>query len=544
MLDTLKLKTKISLLIAATFVGLAIGIVVDAMNLKDELLEARKLQVRSIVESAVQSAAAQHARIGELGEAQAQERALQAIHGMRYGGSDGKSEYLYIYDKAGTTVMHPFRPEWIGRNVVEEVRDGNGRYTLKDILAIAGSTGAGFVDTSFPRPGTSEAVDKLQYVATFAPWNWVIGTGVYVDDVERQFRESLVKNLTLNLAVMLVVVVLGIQIGRSVLRQIGGEPAEAMRLMDLAASGDLTVAIPNARVGSLLGNLSRMLTAIRQMVGEISTKSGIVRETAEGISTSSGQVAEASHRQADSTSSMAAAIEELTVSINHISELARDTEQYSSSAAQLAQGGEARVAEAAREMALISEQTSAAAGMIRSLESRANEISKITEVIKEIAAQTNLLALNAAIEAARAGEQGRGFAVVADEVRKLAERTSAATEEISEMTGAIQGDTGSAVATMDRALPQVERGVELAHQAEQSLREIREGANTTLERIRDVALATQEQSAASTAIAQQVESIAQMVEETSASTEATAASANELDLIAKELGGLVSRFRH
>lgn len=544
MLDTLKLKTKISLLIAATFVGLAIGIVVDAMNLKDELLEARKLQVRSIVESAVQSAAAQHARIGELGEAQAQERALQAIHGMRYGGSDGKSEYLYIYDKAGTTVMHPFRPEWIGRNVVEEVRDGNGRYTLKDILAIANSTGAGFVDTSFPRPGTSEAVDKLQYVATFAPWNWVIGTGVYVDDVERQFRESLVKNLTLNLAVMLVVVVLGIQIGRSVLRQIGGEPAEAMRLMDLAASGDLTVAIPNARAGSLLGNLSRMLTAIRQMVGEISTKSGIVRQTAEGISTSSSQVAEASHRQADSTSSMAAAIEELTVSINHISELARDTEQYSSSAAQLAQGGEARVAEAAREMALISEQTSTAAGMIRSLESRANEISKITEVIKEIAAQTNLLALNAAIEAARAGEQGRGFAVVADEVRKLAERTSAATEEISEMTGAIQGDTGSAVATMDRALPQVERGVELAHQAEQSLREIREGANTTLERIRDVALATQEQSAASTAIAQQVESIAQMVEETSASTEATAASANELDLIAKELGGLVSRFRH
>ena len=514
------------------------------MNLKDELLEARKLQVRSIVESAVQSAAAQHARIGELGEAQAQERALQAIHGMRYGGSDGKSEYLYIYDKAGTTVMHPFRPEWIGRNVVEEVRDGNGRYTLKDILAIANSTGAGFVDTSFPRPGTSEAVDKLQYVATFAPWNWVIGTGVYVDDVERQFRESLVKNLSLNLAVMLVVVVLGIQIGRSVLRQIGGEPAEAMRLMDLAASGDLTVAIPNARAGSLLGNLSRMLTAIRQMVGEISTKSAIVRQTAEGISTSSGQVAEASHRQADSTSSMAAAIEELTVSINHISELARDTERYSSSAAQLAQGGEARVAEAAREMALISEQTSAAAGMIRSLESRANEISKITEVIKEIAAQTNLLALNAAIEAARAGEQGRGFAVVADEVRKLAERTSAATEEISEMTGAIQGDTGSAVATMDRALPQVERGVELAHQAEQSLREIREGANTTLERIRDVALATQEQSAASTAIAQQVESIAQMVEETSASTEATAASANELDLIAKELGGLVSRFRH
>jgi methyl-accepting chemotaxis protein len=182
--------------------------------------------------------------------------------------------------------------------------------------------------------------------------------------------------------------------------------------------------------------------------------------------------------------------------------------------------------------------------MIRSLESRTNEISSIANVIKEIAAQTNLLALNAAIEAARAGEQGRGFAVVADEVRKLAERTSAATEEIGGMIGAIQSDTASAVGAMDQALPQVERGVELAQEAAQSLRDIRDGAGTTLNRIRDVALATREQSAASNAIAQQVESIAQMVEETSASMQQTAESAHNLEQVAQELGALVARFRH
>ncbi|HRK11813.1 MAG TPA: methyl-accepting chemotaxis protein [Thauera sp.] len=544
MLDNLKFRTKIILLIAATFLGLATVMVLVAIQLKAELTETRKLQVRSIVESAVQVSAAFHARSGELGTPEAQSRAIQAIQAMRYGGDDGKTEYLYIYDLSATTVMHPFRPEWKGRDVSNEVRDGKGRYTIKDVVGTASRNGSGYVDTAFPRPGSTDPVDKLQYVATFAPWGWVIGTGVYMDDVETQFWNSVLVDMLVSLVIMLVVVALGVQIGRSVLRQIGGEPTEAMRLMDLAASGDLTVAIPNAQRGSLLSELSRMLSAIRQMVGEISAKSGVVRHTAENISTSSGQVAQASLRQSDSTAAMAAAIEELAVSINHISDLARDTEQYSSSAAQLAQGGEAQVAEAAREMTVISEQTSAAAGMIRSLETRANEISKITEVIKEIAAQTNLLALNAAIEAARAGEQGRGFAVVADEVRKLAERTSSATEEISAMTGAIQSDTGSAVESMDKALPQVERGVELAREAEQSLRKIREGAHTTLDRIREVALATREQSAASTAIAQQVESIAQMVEETSASTEQTASSATSLDTIARELGELVSRFRH
>ncbi|HRO38177.1 methyl-accepting chemotaxis protein [Thauera sp.] len=546
MLDTLKFKSKIVLLVTATFIGLAIGALSDAASLRQDLMDARKLQVRSIVETAVQVAAALHARAqaGGLSDEEARARAAQAIQDMRYGGRDGKSEYLYIYGANGTTVMHPIRTEWIGRNMVDEVRDGKGRYTLRDILAIAGASGAGFVDTSFPRPGSTEPVDKLQYVASFGPWNWVIGTGVYVDDVDQAYWSSIGTRLSINVAIMLVIVALGVLIARSVLRQLGGEPADAVQVMKRAAAGDLTVDIPQSSAGSLLGELSRMLCAIRQMVGDISSKSDIVRRTAEGISVASGQVAVASHRQADSASAMAAAVEQLTVSINQISESAHDTERYSSAAATLAASGETRVAEAANEMALIAQQTSSAAGAIRSLESRAAEISTIANVIKEIAAQTNLLALNAAIEAARAGEQGRGFAVVADEVRKLAERTSSATEEITSMIGAIQADTATAVDTMDKALPQVERGLDLARQAEHSLREIRDGAGTTLERIRDVALVTQEQSAASTSIAQQVESIAQMVEETSASTQHTADSARDLDAIARELGELVARFRH
>ncbi len=545
MLDTMRLRTKIVLLVLAAFLGLSTIITLGAVAVRGDLMDARKLQIRSMVEASLQIASAYHARAvaGELSEGEAQELAKRAMHDMRFGGADGKSEYVYIWSTAGVSVMHPIRPEWAGRDMTAEVKDGQGRYTIRDIVAVASSAGAGFVDTAFPRPGTTEAVAKLQYVATFKPWSWIIGTGVYVDDVKAAFVARLSVDLAISGVIMAVIVGLGVLIARSVLSQIGGEPADALAIMERAAAGDLTVDV-NAAPGSMLGGLSRMLRSLREIVSQIARGAQTLRDTAESISHASGQVAVASSRQADSTSAMAAAIEQMTVSINHISDSARDTEGDSSEATNKAASGEQKVATATDEMQRIAGTVSTAADRIRSLEARTSEISSIAGVIKEIAAQTNLLALNAAIEAARAGEQGRGFAVVADEVRKLAERTSAATEEIGGMIGAIEGDTRSAVDTMDQALPQVERGVELAQEAAQSLRDIRDGASTTLSRIRDVALATREQSAASNAIAQQVESIAQMVEETSASTQQTAESAQSLERVARDLGDLVARFRY
>ena len=240
---------------------------------------------------------------------------------------------------------------------------------------------------------------------------------------------------------------------------------------------------------------------------------------------------------------MAAAIEEMTVSVRHISDSAHDTERESSQSVELADDGFERIQTASREINEIATTVSDASTRIHKLEERANQISSIAGVIKDIAGQTNLLALNAAIEAARAGEQGRGFAVVADEVRKLAERTSTATIEIEQMISGIQSETVLVVGAMSSALPQVEAGVMAAEGAAASLRQIKDGAESTLTRIREVASATKEQSEASTNIAQRVEQISQMVEETTAAMQSTAETAAEMERISSELSSLISRFR-
>ena len=150
MLDGMKLRTKIVLLVLAAFLGLSTIITLGAIAVRSDLMDARKLQIRSVVEASLQIATAYRARAaaGELSEGEAQELAKRAMHEMRFGGADGKAEYVYIWSSDGVSVMHPIRPEWAGRDMTAEIKDGQGRYTIRDIVAVARSAGAGFVDTS------------------------------------------------------------------------------------------------------------------------------------------------------------------------------------------------------------------------------------------------------------------------------------------------------------------------------------------------------------------------------------------------------------
>jgi len=545
MIDRLNLKTKIALLVVAALLALVSVIVFSAFGMKQDLLNGRKEVIQSMLEGVHSTLSAYQAQevAGKLTREQAQKAAAEAIGAIRYGGKDGKSEYVYSFTTEGVGIYHVIK-ERIGQNMLEKIKDARGNYTWKDILATVKQSPKGaYLTTYTARPGQKETVEKLGYVMLFEPWSWVLGTGVYVDDIQDEYQKRLVTALAAAGILLVLLGGLGFTIARGILRQVGGEPTDAIAFMARVSAGDLTGSMPATAKGSMLHSMGDMVGSIRNMVNEISHNSGRLSQGAEHISAASREVAIASQRQSDATSSMAAAIEQMTVSINHISDSASDTQANSLTSVKLSEDGFARIELASREIREIASTVSDASRRIRELEEHANQISSIAGVIKDIAGQTNLLALNAAIEAARAGEQGRGFAVVADEVRKLAERTSAATLEIEKMISGIHTDTVQVVGVMDAALPQVAAGVQAAEGAAESLRQIRDGAQSTLASIRAVADSTKEQSSASNSIAQKVEEIATMVDETTAAMQSNAETAVDMEKIARELNTLVSRFR-
>ncbi len=359
----------------------------------------------------------------------------------------------------------------------------------------------------------------------------------------RQAERAAFVGVALAVISLIVAVVFTERLVGGLWRSLGGEPEAAKTLMDRVSSGDLTTHIDDAPAGSLLHNLDKMVSALRAMMLDIDRQAVQLAAGAEEISRMSAAIAQGSAQEADAASAMAATIEEFTVSAAHISDSAGETRSDSEHAVTLSKEGVNRVHQASGKIGQISATVTDTSTKIRALDVRAGQISTITGEIREIAGQTNLLALNAAIEAARAGEAGRGFAVVADEVGKLADRTSKATVEIEQMIGAIQSDTEAAVVSMEATLPEVVEGERLAVAAAESLAGIRDGAERTLKRVMEMADATNEQSGASTAIAQQVEEVARMVEETANNVQRSAQTASELENIARQLKGQVERFK-
>ena len=331
------------------------------------------------------------------------------------------------------------------------------------------------------------------------------------------------------------------------IRSISGPLREMQMLITHAAQdNDFTARIGIARndeIGQTASAFNALLGTLQQSLGEIRQGAIRIDDATRTLASASEQASCASVASSESASSMAASVEEMSVSINSVSEHTHEALNIANAAGEHSETGGAVIGDAMAAMAEIVVQVREVGHTITELGQHSDQISTVVQVIKDVADQTNLLALNAAIEAARAGEQGRGFAVVADEVRKLAERTSKATGEIAAMVNGIQVRSRSAVDTMEQTIGSLEKGSELAGRAGEAITAIRNANSEVLRVFGGINEAMREQGAASYDIAQKVERVAQSSEESSNSVNVSADEALKIRDLANAMRGNVERFK-
>lgn len=345
---------------------------------------------------------------------------------------------------------------------------------------------------------------------------------------DENYRQTLIITLAVAMVGVTVIGTMGFFFGRAI-----AIPLSRMQqaITHTSSSLDFTESVPvenEDEIGTTLQAYNGLMEKLRNSIGGVQKTAARMAEVSDEVKKASHEIAKNSHAQNDASSEMAASIEQLTVSISMVANQAQDASQHTQKSNDTADHGGEIVLSTINAILTISDSVREASSRIEALRDDNAKISSVANIIKEIAEQTNLLALNAAIEAARAGEQGRGFAVVADEVRKLAERTARSTQEISSLLGQMQGSANLAVESMTAAVREVEAGVTSAQLAGKSIHDIKEGSGTVVGAVEDITEAVREQSSATTLISQRVEQIAQMAEQNTVAVESTVGAVDQI----------------
>ena len=587
--------------------------------IEDKYYEDKSISLKNVVEATFNIFDHYQEKVnsGELTEDQAKIEAAVEINKLRY----DEKEYFFAYDLEGVTRILGSDPSKAGTNRLN-IKDDYGNYFIKDMINMCNTDGEGFVKYYYPKLGEKEPSPKLSFVKLYKPWNWFIGSGVYIDNIEKDlssFKASIYPLLILFLFIsagILFFIIRKIlapikrlnsaavdfsngnsnvqielysndELGNlaesfnNMIRNISSSMEEINKKNQIAeeaankaieqerkaieqqeylqrntkrmldemhkfAKGDLSVHIVPERkdddIARLFNGFNEAIENIRNMFLEVVKAVKSTANASLEISSSSEELAAGAHEQSAQASEIAAAIQEMTTTILETTRHANLASEASKRAGNLAQDGGKVVLETVTGMKKIAEVVKEASETVKALGKSSEMIGEIVQVIDDIADQTNLLALNAAIEAARAGEQGRGFAVVADEVRKLAERTTKATKEISTMINQIQKDTNEAVKSIEEGNNEVGRGKQLAEKAGHSLDQIIKGSAEVIDVINQVAAASEEQSSASEQISKNIENISTVTNQAAMGTQQIARAATDLTSLTEQLKDLIAGF--
>jgi methyl-accepting chemotaxis protein len=537
----MSLKNNFRIIVALSALGFVILAAIWLTTERSRIMQAKKDNSRNLVETAWSVVAQYHAlaQEGKLKQEDAQKHAMELVGMMRY----EKDNYLWINDFHPRMVMHPTKPELNGADLTN-FKDPDGKALFVEMADTVRKNGAGFVDYMWPRPGSDKPVPKLSYVKGFESWGWLIGTGIYMDDVDAMWRQSAMKAAGITLVCLAVLAVAALTVWR---RLFGRLRELTARVKDVAkGDGDLTKRIhveSQDEVGELANWFNTFLDKLQKILSQVAGNTENLASASEKISRTSREQAQGAETQGSQTLQVATAMQEMAATVQQVSENSSQAATTSQKAAEVARQGGDVVKETLARMHAIAKSVEQTSKKVHDLGERSDQIGQIISVISDIADQTNLLALNAAIEAARAGEQGRGFAVVADEVRKLAERTAEATHRITEMIRTIQTETKDAVAAMEENNAEVEKGVKSTALAGDSLAIIIQMSENVRSMVTNIATASAQQSATTESINSNIDQIAKITAVNAAGAQQTSQALEDLSGLALNLQQLVGQFR-
>ncbi|AUV14019.1 MULTISPECIES: methyl-accepting chemotaxis protein [Aeromonas] len=455
-LGDIAVSRKLMLLLSLALVGFIALLLISASALHRNLMSEREARLQAVLDLAMSRI---QALAATLPPEQAKAQAKAMLDSMRFDGDN----YLFVLDEDRRVVVHPAKPELVGQQMGNNPAESHWQHMVD--LGKGGHQGR--LEYQWVSP-SGEAAQKMSLVTGYQPWGWILGSGVLLQDIEATMWSQYEWMGGATLLVILLMGLLGLAISRSIVNPL----AEINKAMARVAAGDLVVSIPvlgRDELGAVASSTNQGLDAIRRALLEASLGARNVADAALRIAASAEQTNQAVNSQRDQLAQLATAMNEMSATIadvaGHAENTARDTQDATSEAGL----GNQDVHASVHGIQALATEVDQATSQVNQLKEGVMQISEVTAVISAISEQTNLLALNAAIEAARAGEQGRGFAVVADEVRQLASRTRHSTEEIQSTITQLQQRAVTAANAMDASRKLAESSVNQSEKAGQDL---------------------------------------------------------------------------
>lgn len=534
-----------------------------------------KLEVETAI-SLIQDVYKQQQK-GLLTEEDAKKQAAELVRNLRFDGNN----YFWVYQTDGVAVAMMGLANVEGKNRMD-LTDPKGNKVVQDIIQLGNQPQGGYTSYWYPRPNQTEPLPKRSYNAQFKPYNWVIGSGNWIDDIDNlvaakaeENKKKLMTSIGFTVGIGIFGLIVSAFIATFISNKIAGPVAQVAESVEQIAAGNLTAKdltiTTDDEIGVLANAFNSMKSNLRQLINEVASTADQVAASSQQLTATSEQAAIAATQVATSITDVAmgtdnqvqavnqstTVIEQMSVSIAQVANGIKSAADASGQTANAAKTGEKAIETAISQMSSIEKTVVDSAQVVVKLGDRSKEIGQIVDTISGIAGQTNLLALNAAIEAARAGEQGRGFAVVAEEVRKLAEQSQEAAKQIADLIGEIQQDTDRAVSAMDAGTREVKVGTDVVSTAGRTFAEIATLINRVSNQINELSAATQQLAGGSQKIvssvrsietitkntAEQTQTVSAATEEQSAATEEIAASSQALAQLAQGLQNSVSKFR-